>query len=199
MNLSPSSADEPSVQWAIAIHGGAGGNPAKWEDHKRAARKEGLEKALSAGKAVLESGGEAMDAVEAAIRVLEDDASFNAGRGAVLTEDGKAELDASIMDGKTKACGAVAGVTRTKNPIGLARLVMSQTKHVLLAGPGADEFAEEQKVPLVKPDYFLSKFDNSYRRKNNLAADASEPHFGTVGCVALDQSGNLAAGTSTGG
>ncbi|WP_419189278.1 isoaspartyl peptidase/L-asparaginase [Stieleria marina] len=199
MNLSPSSADEPSVQWAIAIHGGAGGNPAKWEDRKRAARKEGLEKALSAGKAVLESGGEAMDAVEAAIRVLEDDASFNAGRGAVLTEDGKAELDASIMDGKTRACGAVAGVTRTKNPIGLARLVMSQTKHVLLAGPGADEFAEEQKVPLVKPDYFLSKFDNSYRRKNNLAADASEPHFGTVGCVALDQSGNLAAGTSTGG
>lgn len=196
---SPSSfAEESSTKWAIAIHGGAGGAPGKWDAHKRDVRTAGLEKALNAGKLVLADGGAAIDAVEAAIRVLEDDASFNAGRGAVLTEDGTAELDASIMDGQTKACGAVAGVTRTKNPIGLARLVMTQTKHVLLTGPGADEFATEQKVPLVQPDYFISQFDNSYKPKVQ-NQDSSEPHFGTVGCVAMDQSGNLAAGTSTGG
>lgn len=216
MNSKPVLADEsPSsdgqvgekpLTWAIAIHGGAGGDPGKWDATKRALRTAGLNKALKAGKSVLEKGGTAIDAVEVTIRVLEDDASFNAGRGAVLTEDGTVELDASIMDGSNRACGAVAGVTRTKNPIELARRVMTETKHVLLAGRGADEFAEEQKVTLVDPTYFKSRLDNAYRKNDSSQNDLphenakdDEPHFGTVGCVALDQSGNLAAGTSTGG
>lgn len=179
-------------RWAIAIHGGAGGDPVKWNPEKRKARELGLELALKTGQDLLSQGGSAMDAVEAVIRVLEDDASFNAGRGAVLTEDGVAELDASIMDGSDRGCGAVAGVTRTKNPISLARRVMTETKHVLLAGDGADEFAVEQKVPQVDPSYFLSHRDNESKNPEH-------PHFGTVGCVALDSNGNLAAGTSTGG
>ncbi len=201
MNFPTTSDAEPPVNWSIAIHGGAGGSPDKWDDAKKQARTVGLEKALTAGKLVLAKGGAAIDAVEAAIRVLEDDASFNAGRGAVLTEDGTVEMDASIMNGKTLACGAVAGVTRTKNPIGLARLVMTNTKHVLLAGAGADEFAQEQGVTLVKPDYFKTSFDNSYKRGDQSRAKTNdnEPHFGTVGCVAFDQHGDLAAGTSTGG
>ncbi len=141
-----------------------------------------------------------MDTVEAVIRILEDDASFNAGRGAVLTEEGQVELDASIMDGKTHGCGAVAGVTRVKNPITLARRVMTETKHVLLVGRGADQFAEAQDVPLVDPDYFLSRRGDS--RNLDVAPgslQSDQPHFGTVGCVVLDSHGNLAAGTSTGG
>lgn len=185
-----SGAATPESAWAIAIHGGAGGDPGTWAEKDREARRLGLQKALKVGKGVLASGGTSLDAVEAVIRVLEDDPIFNAGRGAVLTDKGRAELDASIMDGKTRSCGAVAGVTTTKNPIGLARLVMSETKHVLLAGPGADEFSRKNKVPQVKPDYFLSSLTSP--------VDV-QPHLGTVGCVALDTHGNLAAGTSTGG
>ena len=206
--------------WAIAIHGGAGGEPARWSGAKVKARTDGLQKALRTGSDLLAGGGSAVDAVEAVIRVLEDDSSFNAGRGAVLTEDGQAELDASIMDGKTNGCGAVAGVTRVKNPISLARRVMTETRHVLLVGKGADEFAEEQAVELVEPDYFLSRksgtrnldvapsssdsssSDSSSRDSVALDAtqsDPDQPHFGTVGCVVLDSHGDLAAGTSTGG
>jgi beta-aspartyl-peptidase (threonine type) len=201
MNFPAACKAETPVNWSIAIHGGAGGSPDKWDNIKKQARTAGLKKALNAGKLVLSQGGAAIDAVEAAIRVLEDDASFNAGRGAVLTEDGTVEMDASIMDGRTLACGAVAGVTRTKNPIGLARLVMTKTKHVLLAGTGANEFAQEQGVTLVRPDYFKTSFDNSYKRgdQSRTQTGDNEPHFGTVGCVAFDQQGNLAAGTSTGG
>jgi beta-aspartyl-peptidase (threonine type) len=141
---------------------------------------------------VLDGGGTALDAVEAVIRSLEDDASFNAGRGAVLTREGNAELDASIMDGKTRACGAVAGVTRIKNPITAARAVMTETKHVLLGGDGADAFAKAQGLETVQPDYFLS--DRRWKDPKQ-----ESPHYGTVGCVALDTHGNLAAGTSTGG
>ncbi len=200
MDNPESGGGEPSPSWAIAIHGGAGGDPQKWDDRKVAARKNGLKLALQAGRDSLAAGGSAIDTVEAVIRILEDDANFNAGRGAVLTEDGNAELDASIMDGKSHQCGAVAGVTRVKNPITLARRVMTETKHVLLAGPGADEFAADMQVPLVDPDYFLSRHHDS---RNIDAApgglDSEQPHFGTVGCVALDSDGNLAAGTSTGG
>ncbi|NNE00771.1 MAG: DUF4440 domain-containing protein [Pirellulaceae bacterium] len=187
--------------WAIVIHGGAGGDPSGWNEVKQLARRDGLKRALQRGRDVLAGGGTALDAVEATIQVLEDDASFNAGRGAVRTEDGDVQLDASIMDGKTHGCGAVAAVTKTKNPISLARLVMSQTKHVLLVGAGADEFAEEQEVPLVDPKYFLSRFDNTYNRDAAAQQDTQgdQPHFGTVGCAALDVNGNLAAGTSTGG
>ena len=201
--ISPVAAQESTSEdrWAIVIHGGAGGDPKSWEESKAAARREGLERALKIGREVLANGGDALDAVEQAIRAMEDDAVFNAGRGAVLTTEGKAELDASIMHGKSAACGAVAGVTRTKNPISLARRVMENTPHVLLAGSGADEFAEQQGLPLVDPDYFLSRA-NRNRNRDVAPADSShesETHFGTVGCVALDQHGNLAAGTSTGG
>lgn len=191
--------------WAIAIHGGAGSNPANWKPKNRTARKAGLNKALEAGKNILKNGGSALDAVETVIRTLEDDASFNAGRGAVVTSEGKAELDASIMDGQTRQCGAVAGVTIAKNPINLARKVMTNTKHVLLVAKGADEFAAQQQVPLVKPDYFLSfkKATSSTPDPNgkmSLSTDQdTDAHYGTVGCVALDAAGHLAAGTSTGG
>ncbi len=192
--------------WTIVIHGGAGGDPNEWDEAKAAARKAGLEKALKEGREVLAAGGDALDAVERTIRVMEDDAVFNAGRGAVLTTDGRAELDASIMDGKSAACGAVAGVTRPKNPISLARRVMEATPHVLLAGPGADEFAKQQEVPLVDPEYFLSRSDRYHNRDvapisdhDGRQHDEPELHFGTVGCVAIDQRGNMAAGTSTGG
>ncbi|MAI71829.1 MAG: DUF4440 domain-containing protein [Rhodopirellula sp.] len=183
-----SSGDE-KPNWAIVIHGGAGSDPQKWNDAKTKIREAGLHRALTAGRDALAKGSNALDTVELVIRILEDDAAFNAGRGAVLTKEGKVELDASIMDGKTRACGAVAGVTATRNPINLARLVMTETPHVLLAGKGANQFAEQQEVPLVSPDYFLSK----------ARFPESKPHFGTVGCAALDSDGNLAAGTSTGG
>lgn len=175
--------------WAIVIHGGAGSDPQNWTEDKTRIREAGLKRALEAGSKALADGRSALDTVELVIRILEDDAAFNAGKGAVLTKEGKAELDASIMDGKTRACGAVAGLTATKNPIHLARRVMTETRHVLLAGQGADEFAQQQKVPLVPPDYFLSK----------ARFDEDKPHFGTVGCAVLDAEGNLAAGTSTGG
>ena len=185
--LTSSGNENPS--WAIVIHGGAGSDPKNWNEAKTKIREAGLQRALTAGRDALANGRNALDTVELVIRILEDDAAFNAGRGAVLTKEGKVELDASIMDGKTRACGAVASLTATKTPINLARRVMTETPHVLLAGHGADQFAEQQKVPLVAPDYFLSKA----RFAEN------EPHFGTVGCAVLDSHGNLAAGTSTGG
>lgn len=182
--------NELEFKWSIAIHGGAGGGPENWDASKTAARQTGLDRALQTGIELVKHGADAIDVVEAVIRVFEDDANFNAGRGAVQTEDGTVELDASIMDGKSAKCGAVAGVTRVKNPISLARLVMTQTPHVLLVGRGADEFAEDQSVPLVAPEYFLTNQSSSHR---------GPAHFGTVGCVVRDQSASLAAGTSTGG
>lgn len=188
------------VNWAIAIHGGAGNFPAQLDEASRKTRSQSLQNALQTGRDLLAAGGTALDTVEAVIRLMEDDPIFNAGRGAVLTEDGRAELDASIMDGRTLGCGAVAGVTKVKNPISLARRVMTNTKHVLLAGPGADEFATGQQVPLVDPDYFITKRD--IQNAANIVSstqDSTDMHYGTVGCVVLDSHGNLAAGTSTGG
>lgn len=188
------------ANWAIAIHGGAGSSPAQLDEASSEKRSQGLQNALQKGRDLLAGGGTAVDTVEAVIRLMEDDPIFNAGRGAVLTEDGRAELDASIMDGKTLGCGAVAGVTKVANPISLARRVMTNTKHVLLAGPGADQFAAGQQVPLVDPDYFITK-----RVVHDAATivssthDSADIHYGTVGCVVLDSHGNLAAGTSTGG
>ena len=178
------------MKWAIAIHGGAGGNPSKWNDEKRAARIKGLQQALKTGRDMLADGATSVDTIEAVIRVLEDDASFNAGRGAVVIEGNRVELDASIMDGRNAACGAVAAVTNVKNPISLARLVMTETPHVLLTGRGAEDFAAQQKVKLVAPDYFLG-FKEPIQSERSV--------IGTVGCVVLDSHGNLAAGTSTGG
>jgi beta-aspartyl-peptidase (threonine type) len=202
MSAAPVARGEPPVI-SIAIHGGAGvitRSSMSAEDEQ--AYRADLGRALDAGYAVLDSGGSSLDAVTAAVRILEDSPLFNAGKGAVFNHEGINELDASIMDGRTLAAGAVAGVRHVRNPIDLARLVMDRSAHVLLSGAGAEEFALGQGVELVPGDYFYTK-----RRWQQLEkARAGEHHsaaeigyFGTVGAVALDRSGNLAAATSTGG
>jgi beta-aspartyl-peptidase (threonine type) len=187
---------------SIAVHGGAGVLPAgEFTPEKRRAFEESLAAALRAGHAVLEAGGFAVDAVVAAVTVLEDDPLFNAGRGAVLAANGLHELDASVMDGRDLRAGAVAGVRHVRNPVQLARLVMERSPHVLLSGPGADEFAGLQGLEPVPNDYFTTE-----RRRRELerhlrgeAKPDDEARLGTVGAVALDAHGNLAAATSTGG
>jgi beta-aspartyl-peptidase (threonine type) len=190
---------------ALLIHGGAGViERAKMNPAAEASYREGLAAALDAGYAVLERGGTSLDAVVAAVRTMEDDPQFNAGRGAVLDHEGNAELDAAIMDGSGPRAGAVAAVLHVKNPIELARLVMDRSPHVLLVGEGAEEFALEQGVALVPRSYFRTE-----RRIRELeearAAEAAKTKaagvggHGTVGAVALDSAGNLAAATSTGG
>jgi beta-aspartyl-peptidase (threonine type) len=181
------------VEYAIVIHGGAGLGSGSLPPEEERRYRAGLERALSAGLAVLERGGSSLDAVEQTLRLLEDDPEFNAGKGAVFNELGMNELDASIMDGATLACGAVTAVGNVKNPISLARLVMERTDHVLLSSAGAERFAESVDVELVEQAYFYTE-----KRWNALQA-AAESGGGTVGAVALDRRGNLAAGTSTGG
>lgn len=199
--------------WAIAIHGGAGSSPENFSDEANASRRQAMENALLIGVKILQLGGSSLDAVEAVIHHLEDDPQFNAGRGSVFNADGRHELDASIMDGRDKSCGAVAGVSNVKNPISLARLVMTDTRHVLLAGTGAEQFAASQEVDLVDNEYFdtpatkkrwqefLEQRDSGTDKDSDQAALALDTgsYYGTVGCVALDSDGNLAAGTSTGG
>ncbi|SFO93978.1 beta-aspartyl-peptidase (threonine type) [Qipengyuania nanhaisediminis] len=195
---------EPAgTRWSFAIHGGAG--TISREDmtpQEDAAHRAALQAALDAGSKVLDEGGTAMDAVEAAILLLEDEPRFNAGRGAVYTWEGSHELDASIMDGATRDAGAVAGVTNIRNPILLARKVMTDSPHVMLAGKGAEDFAVEQGIEIVPPSYF----DTERRREalermkaRQLSSLDVDLKFGTVGAVALDRNGNMAAGTSTGG
>jgi len=189
--------------WKLVIHGGAGIID---REHLTVEKEKGvraaLDRALAAGSAVLSGGGAALDAVEAAIKVLEDDPDFNAGRGAVLTWDGTAELDASIMDGRTRAAGAVTGVKETRNPISLARAVMEKSPHVFLAGPGADVFAREQGLAQVPNAYFITPDRQQQlvdmKTRKFSAADV-EFKYGTVGAVALDSAGHVAAATSTGG
>lgn len=190
---------------AIAIHGGAGviSRASMTPENERAYRAD-LERALDAGYAVLERGGASLDAVVAAVKVLEDSPYFNAGKGAVFSHEGINELDAAIMDGATQKAGAVAGVKHVKNPIELARMVMERTPHVLLAGEGAEEFALEQGMALVPGSYFYTerrwKQLEDAQRENRIAdATSDTDYFGTVGAVALDRHGNLAAATSTGG
>jgi beta-aspartyl-peptidase (threonine type) len=168
-----------------------------------------MEQALRAGHAELARGGSSLDAVVAAIRVMEDSPLFNAGRGAVFTAEGTNSLDASIMDGASLQAGAVAGVMRVKNPIELARLVMERSPHVMLSGPGAEEFAVLQGVQLVDPSYFYTESrwrsleaareEEREQQTDTTGALTVDEKFGTVGVVALDRSGNVAAGTSTGG
>jgi beta-aspartyl-peptidase (threonine type) len=187
------------VAWALAIHGGAGTIPKDMPAERVAGYRGGLERALRLGTSILEEGGTSLDAVEQVIRTLEDDPHFNAGKGAVFNHDGEHELDASIMDGETLACGAVARVATVKNPISLARLVMARTPHVLLAGDGAERFAAAQGIDPVEQDYFFTEHRQRQYRKALAAADEGASGGGTVGAVALDRAGNLAAGTSTGG
>ena len=199
--------DEPAKpapkRYAIVIHGGAGTDPAKMTKAEVAAVEASLKKALDLGVDELDKGGTSLDAVEKVIRFLEDDPLFNAGKGAVFNADGKHELDASIMDGRTKACGAVASVRTVKNPISLARLVMTKTKHVLLVADGAEKFAGEMKVDRVDQQYyFTQKAYDEWQKKRaaeNSPSKSDDAKKGTVGCAALDSHGNLAAGTSTGG
>lgn len=193
---------------AIAIHGGAG--TIKKENltpELEKAYHETLDKALEAGYAVLEKGGTSLDAIETAIKILEDSPLFNAGKGAVFANNGKNELDAAVMDGKTGKAGAVAGVTNVKNPILAARAVMEKSEHVMLTGKGAEEFAQKQGLEIVEPSYFRteSRFQQLQKAKEAEQDTTGSLElekfykYGTVGAVALDQYGNLAAGTSTGG
>ncbi|MDB4949072.1 MAG: Isoaspartyl aminopeptidase [Gemmatimonadetes bacterium] len=215
----PTRAQAPAApRWGMVIHGGAGTlTRDAMTPEREAAYRAGLAQALQAGYAVLERGGSSLDAVQAAINVMEDSPLFNAGRGAVFTHEGKNELDAAIMDGRTMGAGAVAGVHHIKNPINLAREVMEHSPHVLLTGQGAEEFALERGMPLVPESYFyvesrwqgLQRAIDDERRKAAAGDTTHDPHamysvpderkFGTVGAVALDRAGNLAAGTSTGG
>ena len=205
-------------KYVIVIHGGAGTILKKnMTPGKEAAYRAGLRKALETGYALLKKGGSSIDAVEATVKVLEDDSLFNAGRGAVFTHDGINELDASIMNGKDLSAGAVAGVRNIRNPITAARAVMEKSEHVLLAGRGAEQFAKEAGVIQTDPSWFRTQQrwnelqealrDDSLKTAagHTLLPDGRlgiinrDYKFGTVGCVALDKNGNLAAGTSTGG
>jgi beta-aspartyl-peptidase (threonine type) len=193
--LIPSSgfSQELNGKYTIVIHGGAGSIDPNLDKEKKEAYLNSLTKALNIGKEILEKGGKSLDAVEQVIRFFEDDSLFNAGRGAVFTSEGKNELDASIMDGKDLSSGGVAGVTIIKNPISLARLVMEKTPHVLFAGKGADDLGKQLGAEIVDPSYFFvyERYDEFKKLK--------EKSKGTVGCAAIDQFGNIAAGTSTGG
>jgi len=210
-------------KWALVIHGGAGVIERKaMTPEADASYRAGMKQAAEAAEAVLDRGGSAMDAVEAAIRLLEDNPLFNAGKGAVFTYDGKVELDAAIMDGSNMKAGAVAGVRTVRHPISLARAVMEHSPHVMLAGAGADTFAATQGLEIVPQSYFFTE-----RRWQSLIKQLQKEHapipprpdgappaperpvaefeppeahkYGTVGVVALDRNGNIAAGTSTGG
>ncbi len=205
--LNSTVAEDSRVKWSIVIHGGAGTVPDDGPAERVRGYRDGLRKALQRGKDILASGGSSLDAVEASIRILEDDELFNAGKGAVFNSAGGHELDASIMDGSTLDGGAVAGVSTVKNPIALARRVMTKTRHVLLAGEGAEQFATEQQVGRVKNDYFSTemrrktwlKIKEREKVRSTRLGPAKPWYYGTVGCVAFDANGNIAAGTSTGG
>ena len=201
---------------ALAIHGGAGTiSKAVLTAEIEAQYREGLQNALAAGWKILQNGGNSLDAVEASVVELENNPLFNAGRGAVFTHDEKNETDACIMDGKTHNSGAIAFVKNVKNPIKLARLVMEKTEHYLLAGIGANEFAEQMKVEFAPDEYFFTDFryrqllearkkgvvqlDHAGAVQSSKSSVQSLKPIGTVGAVACDSSGNLAAATSTGG
>jgi beta-aspartyl-peptidase (threonine type) len=205
-------------EFAIVIHGGAGTiKKENMTPELEIQYNEKLSEAIKSGYEILKNGGDAMDAVEASIRIMEDSPLFNSGKGAVFTHDGINSLDASFMDGKTLNAGAVAGVTTVKNPISLARKVMTDSEHVLLSGTGADEFAKSlsyDNIEIVENSYFFT--ENRYQSLQRVLAKEKEndqntalleledpfikdSKYGTVGCVALDKNGNIAAGTSTGG
>lgn len=213
--------DKPLPEkYVLVIHGGAGTIlKSQMTPEKEKAYQDGLDEALRIGNAILQKGGTALDAVEAAVRSMEDNPLFNAGKGAVFTNEGKNELDAAIMNGKTLAAGSVAGVTTIKNPIRAARAVMEKSPHVMMTGPGAEKFAKQAGIEIVDPSYFHtdSRWKDLQRAKSEDSAKMKLDHsdtvkrtslrqpenrdfkYGTVGAVALDRHGNLAAATSTGG
>lgn len=206
-SLSSGAAAAAEVSPLLVIHGGAGVERKDFSAAEERAARAALTEALRQGHQALAAGKPALDAVTAAITVLENDPTFNAGRGAVFTHDGKNELDSSLMDGATLRAGAVAGVHTVKNPILLARAVMEHSPHVMMVGQGAEMFAAEQKIELVDPSYFRTekRWEQLQRALKEEAAGQAHvdletaKHFGTVGAVALDSQGKLAAGTSTGG
>ena len=200
----------------LVVHGGAGTILKKdMTPEKEKAYQDALNAALQTGHRILQGGGTSLDAVETTIRVLEDSPLFNAGKGAVFTHEGKNEMDAAIMDGSNLKAGSIAGVGVIKNPISTARKVMEKSEHVMLVGRGAEQFAKEQGMEIVDPAYFYTEhrfrqwkkaveeekiqLDHSTDKGSREDYPTSEKKFGTVGAVALDQYGNLAAGTSTGG
>ncbi len=211
-----------SQKFALAVHGGAGTIlKESMTPELENAYKQKMKDALTAGHNILKSGGSSLDAVEVAVKVMEDSPLFNAGKGAVFTAEGKNEMDASIMNGKTLEAGSVAGVTNIKNPISAARKVMEKSPHVMMTGKGAEKFAAEQHLELAEPEYFFDSLRweqwQKIKDSEKIQLDHSEDKgdvkpsfdvefnpnpdskFGTVGAVALDVSGNLAAATSTGG
>ncbi len=214
---------EAQLTYSIVIHGGAGGDPARWTEDYQQQRRVSLTKALKLGEKMLREGRPALDVVEQVVRSMEDDPVFNAGRGCVLNENGNHELDACIMDGRDLRCGAVAASTTAKHPITLARKVMENTRHVLLIGTGANEFGQAAGVEQADASWFRTERkikswekwkagvkDASLHSPSSLqmatsknrakeGGDVDELYLGTVGCVALDADGNLAAATSTGG
>lgn len=200
-----SSETKDTAGLALAIHGGAGTiRRAELSATREAAFRDALARAVRRGWEILSDGGTSLDAVEQAVCVLEDDPLFNAGRGSVFTNDGKHEMDAAIMSGKDLRAGAVAAVSSIKNPVALARRVMEQTEHVLLCGSGAEKFAREAGCEFAPPEYFFSEWRYEQllqaRREHEVRLDHSPAKkFGTVGAVARDSHGNLAAATSTGG
>lgn len=217
-NLNAQHKNDSMQKFVLVVHGGAGAILKKnMTEEQEMAYTAKLSEALKAGYDILKNGGTSIDAVETALIILENSPLFNAGKGSVFTNDGKNEMDASIMDGKTIKAGAVAGVRTIKNPIKAARKVMEKSPHVLMVGKGAEQFAEEQNVEIVDTSYFydekrfqqLQKIKDSEKIKldhddgrgelNPLDAEFKDQKFGTVGAVALDKHGNLAAGTSTGG
>jgi len=203
-------------KYVLVIHGGAGTIVKQNMTPERELQyKQSLQQALDAGQKILAGGGTAVDAVEAVVRILEDNPLFNAGKGAVFTNDGKNELDAAIMDGNTLKAGAIASVTHIRNPISTARAVMEKSAHVMMIGEGAEKFAKQNGAEMVAPSYFYTqerwdalqkaKKADSLKRRTDTAAkkavrqlDNPDNKYGTVGAVALDKYGNLAAATSTG-
>lgn len=187
---------------SLVVHGGTGAIPTNLPEATRRLYEGGLASALDTAFAILERGGSSLDAVTTAVRILEDDPLFNAGRGAALSSEGVAELDAAIMDGREQRAGSVAGVRYVKNPVDLARRVMEHTRHVMLIGHGADEFAIASGLPLVSNEYFRTderKRQLDSEKRGIQVSDLVPATHGTVGAVAFDQQGNLAAATSTGG
>ncbi len=200
----PPAVSATSARWSLAIHGGAGTIPTNIPEAEKEQYLVSLRAALEAGKAILAGGGTSLDAVETVVRTLEDDPLFNACKGAVFTHDGTHELDAAIMDGRDLSCGSVAALTTVRNPISLARLVMEKSPHVFMVGTGAERFADEMRVPRVDPKYFdtprrYEQWQAALKAETPEKAEQEKKDKDTVGAVALDVHGNLAAATSTGG